>query len=151
MFRHIISFVIFMAILIVSGCVAIPTKTEPAAYTQAIVQDAIRFYEQEGRAAAIAHYSSPENTDGEWYVFIIGESGHTVANPIPGYIGADMRGDLGMDINGYRFGYDLLSTDEDGLWVDYVFINPATNTEDTKHAWVVRHDGLIFGSGWYEE
>ena len=34
--------------------------------------------------------------------------------------------------------------------VDYVFMNPVTGLQDWKHAWVVRHDGLIFWSGWYE-
>ena len=34
--------------------------------------------------------------------------------------------------------------------VDYVFMNPVTGLQDRKHAWVVRHDGLIFRSGWCE-
>ena len=39
---------------------------------------------------------------------------------------------------------------EAGRWVDYVFVNPATGDEGIKHSWVMRHDGLIIGSGWYE-
>ena len=50
--------------LLVAGCVAIPTRSEPAAYTQSIVQDAIRLYSQAGRQATIDHYSSAENVDG---------------------------------------------------------------------------------------
>ena len=45
----------------------------------------------------------------------------------------------------------MLRADEDGLWVDYVFLNPATDRQQVKHAWAVRHDGLLIGSGWYEE
>ena len=56
--------------LLVAGCVAIPTKGEPAAYTQSIVQDAIRLYSQAGRQATIDHYSSAENVDGQWYAFV---------------------------------------------------------------------------------
>ena len=56
--------------LLVAGCVAIPTKNEPAAYTQSIVQDAIRLYSQAGRQATIDHYSSAENVDGQWYAFV---------------------------------------------------------------------------------
>ena len=42
-------------------------------------------------------------------------------------------------------------------WVTYVYKNPAggdlsadpTGEFQLKNAWVVRHDGLLFGSGWY--
>ncbi|MCZ0938044.1 MAG: hypothetical protein OXJ55_05380 [Caldilineaceae bacterium] len=47
--RSVPLFLILVFALLVAGCVAIPTKNEPAAYTQAIVQDAIRLYNQEGR------------------------------------------------------------------------------------------------------
>ena len=40
--------------------------------------------------------------------------------------------------------------DEDGEWFSYPFPNPAAGTTQIKHSWVVRHDGLVFGSGWYE-
>jgi len=29
-------------------------------------------------------------------------------------------------------------------------VNPHTGFRELKHSWAVRHDGLIFGSGWYE-
>ena len=34
--------------------------------------------------------------------------------------------------------------------MSYVFRNPESGQEETKHSWVVRRDGLLFGSGWYE-
>ena len=51
----------------------------------------------------------------------------------------------------------MLAATEDGAWVSYVYNNPASeNTGDDhlgavqlKNAWVMRHDGLLFGSGWY--
>ena len=45
----------------------------------------------------------------------------------------------------------MLRADEDGLWVDYVYLNPKTGRQEIKHAWAVRHDGLLIGSGCYEE
>ena len=36
------------------------------------------------------------------------------------------------------------------MWVDYVYLNPHTGFRELKHSWVVRRDGLIFGSRWYE-
>ena len=50
----------------------------------------------------------------------------------------------------------MLSADEDGRWVSYVYGNPETRPIGTafgelqlKNTWVVRHDVLLFGSGWY--
>ena len=45
---------------------------------------------------------------------------------------------------------DLLGATEAGRWVDYVLVNPETGDDRQKHTWAVRHDGLIFASGWYE-
>ena len=36
-----------------------------------------------------------------------------------------------------------------GAWVDYVFNNPATGTDQLKRTWLFAHDGHIFGSGYY--
>ena len=143
-----VSFILALALL-VAGCVAIPTKNEPAAYTQALVQDAIRLYGQDGREAAIEHYSSTDNVDGQWYVFIIGGDGYTIAHFNPAMIGRDPA--LRVDSTGYFYGDDVLRATEAGKWVSYVFANPETGEETRKHAWVVRHDGLFFGSGWYEK
>ena len=140
---------ILILALFAAGCVAIPTKNEPAAYTQALVQDAIRFYNQEGRQAAVEHYSSPENVDGPWYVVIVGEDGYTIAHFNPDIRGRDPA--LRVDSTGYFFGDDIMSATEAGKWISFVVLNPETGTEMRKHTWVVRHDGLFFGSGWYEK
>ncbi len=140
---------LFVFAFLFAACVAIPTKNEPAAYTQAIVQDAIRLYSQEGRQAAIDHYSSTESVDGQWYVFIIGEDDRTVAHPRHERIGLDPS--ARVDSTGYFYGDDILSATGAGKWVSYVYSNPETGEEGRKHSWIVRHDGLYFGSGWYEE
>ena len=135
--------------LVVAGCVAIPSRNAPAAYTQSIVQDAIRRYQREGRQAAIDYHSSTENVDGQWYVFIIGLDGYTIAHYNPEIVGRDPA--LRVDSTGYFFGEGLLSATEEGKWISYLAPNPETGEEARKHAWVVRHDDLFFGSGWYEE
>ena len=135
--------------LLFAGCVAIPTKNEPAAYTQAVVQDAIRLYNSEGRQAAIDHYNSPDNVDGQWYIFIIGEDGYSIAHHNPDILGRDPA--LRVDSTGYFYGDEMVSATEAGKWVSYVFTNPDTGEETLKHTWMVRHDGLLFGSGWYEK
>ena len=44
----------------------------------------------------------------------------------------------------------MVAADENGRWVDYVFVNPTTGDPERKHTWVIKHDGLSFASGWYE-
>ena len=42
------------------------------------------------------------------------------------------------------------SADQDGAWFDYTYANPASGVVETKHSWMVIHDDITFGSGWYE-
>ncbi len=126
-----------------------PAKADGPAYTQAFVQGAINLYNALGRDAAIAYYSSSESVDDEWYVFIVGEDGVTIAHHNPDFLGRDPSERI--DAAGYFYGDDLLGADASGRWVDYVLVNPATGDDRQKHTWAVLHDGLIFGSGWYEE
>ena len=39
--------------------------------------------------------------------------------------------------------------DSDGAWVEYVFHNPRTASDEPKTSYLVLHDGYIFGSGYY--
>ena len=149
MIRSVPLFLFLVLALLIAGCVAIPTKNEPAAYTQAIIEDAIRRYDRDGRQATIDYYSSEASVDGSWYVFIVGEDGRTIAHYQQDRIGRDPA--LRVDATGYFYGDDILSATEAGKWVSYVFNNPDTGKETRKNAWIVRHDGLLFGSGWYEE
>ena len=49
----------------------------------------------------------------------------------------------------------MLAATEAGRWVPYVYVNPVEGTLgdegafELKNTWVVRGDGLLFGSGWY--
>ena len=128
----------------------IPDKSSPSEYTVSLVDDALERYDTEGRETAIAYYNSPESVDGEWYVFIIDENDQPVAHTNPAILGRNLKGDLGVDVTGYRFGDAMLAATEEGRWVDYVFENLTTGNQEFKHSWVVRRDGLIFGSGWYQ-
>ena len=119
-------------------------------FTVDLVQQALERYDDEGREAAISYYNSPESTVGEWYVFVLDESDKVIAHRNPALLGMDLKGSLGVDVTGYRFGDAILGSTETGLWVDYLFVNPVTGNQEFKHSWVVSHDGLIFGSGWYQ-
>ena len=126
-----------------------PTKDEPEAYTKALVDEAIDRYEKDGRQATIDYYNTAGSVDGQWYVFIVGSDGVTIAHHNEKFRGRDPS--LRVDAVGYFYGDDLMSATEDGSWVDYVLENPETGRNQQKHTWVVRHDGLLFASGWYEQ
>ncbi|MDE2989707.1 MAG: cache domain-containing protein [Chloroflexota bacterium] len=123
---------------------------DPATFTQAFVARALSRYNAEGLDATVAHYNTPESLEGQWYVFIFDEADRLLTHPDPSLLGDDLKGSLGTDITGRVFGLEMLQADEDGIWVSYVFVNPANGQPQVKHSWVVRHDGLLFGSGWYE-
>lgn len=131
---------------------AISPEAEPGLYTRAFVAEAIRRYDAEGREATLAYYNTPESVDGEWYIFVIGEDAQVLAHSaVPENVGLFVKEPLGIDADGFNFGAAMLAATKEGSWVSYVFENPARGGFlETKHAWVVKHDGLIFGSGWYQ-
>ena len=127
------------------------SKDDPAAYTQAFVQRALNRYEMVGLDGALSYYNSPESIDGPWYVFIQDETTAIVAHAArPERLG--LTSDDQVDIRGFHYGAVIAAVPEgEGRWVSYWFRNPITGKDQQKHSWVVRHDGLLFGSGWYEE
>ena len=143
---------------IARGVVAsIPPRSAPAEYTRFFVDNAISRYETQGIDATLAHYNREESVDGQWYVFIIDENDLVIGHPDAHRLGLDLKGWVGTDANGYDFGPEVLSATEDGKWVSYVYRNPEsgdlgagyTGELELKNAWVVKHDGLLFASGWY--
>ena len=144
-----VRFAALFLILCIAGCVAIPTEDEAAGYTMSTVQDAIRFYNRNGMDAAIEYYSSEDSRHGQWYVFIVDGDGYVIATPNTDLIGRDPA--LRVDATGYFYGDDLMSATESGKWISYVFPHPETGENARKHTWVVRHEGLLFASGFYEE
>ncbi len=125
-----------------------PRKSDAPAYTKSVVQQALNLYDALGLDAAIEYYTSKESVDGQWYVFIVDENGYTIAHHNPMFVRRDPS--LRVDAAGYFYGDDLRSATETGKWVDYVLVNPESGEDRQKHTWVVRHDGLLFASGWYE-
>ena len=143
---------------IARGVVAsIPPRSSPIEYTKFFVEKAISRYKSQGLDATLAYYNRPESIDGQWYVFIVDETDLVIGHPDTQRLGLDLKGWVGTDANGYNFGPDMLSATEDGKWVSYVYQNPEsgdlgagyTGEFELKNAWVVKHDGLLFASGWY--
>ena len=125
-----------------------PTRDEPGAYTKSVVEEAIRRYKGDGLDAAVEYYTNAESVDGEWYVVIVNSEGYTIAHHNPKFRNRDPS--LRVDSKGRFYGDELLGATADGRWVDYFLENPETGEEAQKHTWAVKHDGMVFASGWYE-
>ena len=66
---------------------------------------------------------------------------------------ADRVGNTSVVLTNSSVPFETLDSMEEGaangVWSTYTFYNPATDTEDSKVSWIVKHDGLLFGSGYY--
>ena len=127
-----------------------PSKDNPAAYTQAFVERAIDRHNTEGLQATLDYYNSSQSLDGPWYLFVFDENdvliGHTAT---PSLVGLHARDVLGPD--GFPAGLQVVANaTPDGAWLSYTWVNPESGEAQTKHSWVIRRNGLVFGSGWYE-
>ena len=123
-------------------------REDLADFTLDYVQKAIAFYDREGLAATIGYYGSRESVDEQFYLFLIGADDLYLAHPIfPHLIGTDIK-DV-KDSAGYELGKEIAQATAAGHWVDYLWPNPVSGIEEPKSAWVIRHDGLIFASGYY--
>ncbi|MDE2641092.1 MAG: cache domain-containing protein, partial [Chloroflexota bacterium] len=119
-----------------------------AGATQDYVNRAIAHYDSEGREATIAAYNSQDSLDGNFYLFLIGADDNYLVHPIfPHFIGTDIKDVVGSD--GQELGKEIALATEDGIWVEYLWPNPVTRVEEPKITWAIRHDGLIFASGYY--
>ncbi len=116
--------------------------------TKGYVHKAIAKYEEDGLEATIAYYNSQESLDGQFYLFLIGADDNYLAHPIfPHLIGTDIKDVVGSD--GQELGKEIAQATEGGIWVEYLWPHPVTRKEQQKVTWSVRHDGLIFSSGYY--
>ncbi len=148
-----------VAQIALDAAITIPPKSsQPADYTKFFVQNAIDRYESEGLEATLDYYNSLESVDGSWYVFIIDADGVPVAHYDNSQLGGNLSDPVTYsDVNGFHFGAEILTATEEGSWLAYAFQNPGTgdiNAGDfgeieLKNSWVVRHDDMVFGSGWY--
>ena len=114
------------------------------------VDKAIAKYQEEGLDAVISHYNGQDSLDGQLYLFLIAADDNYLAHPIfPHLIGSDIKAVVGSD--GQELGKEIAQATEEGVWVEYLWPHPVTLREVPKVGYAVRHDGMLFASGYYPQ
>ena len=119
----------------------------PNAYTVDVVDRAILYYQEHGWAEAAEYYLTPWSVDGTWHVFMVNPEDRFVASQDQALLGHSIRS-LGRDYRGNSWGD--IEIPESGRWVHAHAWHPVTGWPTISHTWVVRYEGFVFGSAWYE-
>lgn len=138
--------------LVLIACTARAGEHGTAEEAQAMVTDAIAYYDEVGAEAAFETFNvepRPRFYEGDLYIFVIREDGMIVAQAAdPGRVGLDAL--VQIDAAGQPYGRWLVERPTpEGTWIDYVRLNPESQQIEPKSSWVVRHDGYVFGCGIY--
>ena len=127
-----------------SGYYILDSQVQSAAY--GYVLD----YNLKGRDAAFADLNTIPEEPVSTYVFVV--------DPATGIVQAQ---NVNPDLIGAASDWDAISSTlqvndilneirvETGTWVNYTYTNPATGEVGDKRTWLIMHDGLVFGSGYY--
>jgi signal transduction histidine kinase len=126
-------------------------NSETPEMVQAMVSKAIKLYDEKGTDAFAIINDDPEFHGKQLYVYVFRDSdGILVAHGADKAImGTNI--DDNVDANGKNFGKDIIhdSATTEGIWVEYPWMDPVTQKILPKSAWIVEHDGYVFGSGIY--
>ena len=127
-----------------SGYYILDSRVQAATYGQ------ILEYNNKGRAAAFADLNTIPEEPVSTYVFVV--------DPATGIVQAQ---NVNPDLIGAASDWDVISSTlqvDDilneirrgtGTWVSYQLTNPVTGDAENKRTWLIMHDGLVFGSGYY--
>ena len=142
----------FFAVLRQDGMVFISSHTDLTKDIRDTLKEyvnrAIEYYDANGLDATVARYNSLDSREGQFYLFLIGADDNYLAHPIfPHLIGTDIKDVVGSD--GDPLGERIALATEQGIWVEYLWPHPVSRQELPKVTWAIRHDGLIFASGYY--
>ncbi|MEE9339546.1 MAG: cache domain-containing protein [Methylococcaceae bacterium] len=117
---------------------------------QTLVEEVIKKYDNEEKElSALENFLEFNiNSTEKRYAFVIDyDTKKIVAHPNTELLGQDSF----ALINASESEESILENlkNNDGHWVYYDFTNPETGNEEPKTSWFKLHDGLIFGSGFY--
>ena len=121
---------------------------DPQEYTVEYVQRAIERYDRDGLDSLKAYYNSVASFESQWYLFVMDVNDIYIIHPfLPRLIGTDIKNVVGSD--GFELGKEFAKATEEGHWIEYLWPHPVTLKDVPKLGYAVRHDGMIFASGFY--
>ena len=134
-------------ILFASGYYPLPE--DPRTYTQNYVAEAIAYYEKHGLAATVEYYRSKESVaEGVWFLALLDKDGKFLTHYVnDGLIGTDAEDYWSPD--GTDVGRRMLASTEEGHWFQATFPNVRGAGDNHRITWAIRHDGLVFTSGYF--
>ena len=118
---------------------------------QSSVHSRILEYERDGRASAIQSIGTVPPTPVSTYAFVVDSgTGETLAQNVDTGVVGTAATDWSAIAGAYSESdvLDRLGRGS-GDWVSYTHASPVTGEPELKHAWLVLHDGLVFGAGHY--
>ena len=118
----------------------------------AMVKKAIQFYDQNGRAKALAEFMRPGSPfiDRDLYVVVYDMEGVALAHTNARMVGKnliDLRDADGKYIQRERIAEARAHASG---WQRYKFYNPVDRKVEPKHMYWEKHDGLVFACGVYD-
>jgi cytochrome c len=139
------------AFCLLSVAVAADDERGTPREAQAMVERAVALYDAEGLRAfrTISQEPVPEFRDRDLYLFVIDQAGYMAAHALfPQSVGQSAIN--AHDAEGKYYVREMLErANPNGVWIDYVFLDPLIGEPAPKSAWVVYHDGFLFACGIY--
>ena len=125
----------------------------PGARAQEVVHQAVELYAAEGNDAFDIITPDAYVTTAALYPFVVDASTPdlpAVAHGVfPDRVGRSAAAAIG-GTSDRPFEEVVEDLNRDGsTWVEYVFTNPDTHTDQLKRTWLYQYDGFIFASGYY--
>jgi len=116
---------------------------------QKMVSSAIMLYDRVGIESFEQFDTNPKFHDGELYVYVVKVDDAIIMAHIDKNLIGKNNYDI-FDADGINLGELIINgATEKGSWISYKFKDPENQKILPKDAWVVKHDGFIFGSGIY--
>ena len=118
-------------------------------YVQAVAYGYVLDYINKGEEAALAAVGAVPDEPVSTYAFVADpNTGTTLAQGTDPTLTYMLDWDAIASVPHVEDVLDKMRTGS-GSWIGYSVINPVTGEVENKRTWLMMHDGLVFGSGYY--
>ena len=142
---------VLLVLLTGPALAAAPANTPTPAEAKAMLDKAVAYYKEHGRADALAAFNTRKApfSDRTLYVFCIGADKKLVADgEYREYVG--QSADLIKDSSGKMLGQAMLDAAAGPGEIHYSFFNPATRLIEPKMAYLTKVESDVCGVGVYD-